>query len=81
MTKPWKKGDRIAGFTHGVNSAEQEDGCFAEYAVVKGDVQMKTPDSVSDEEASTLGVGVTRCTKSAAECNADAEVSQCVFQC
>ena len=59
MTKPWKKGDRIAGFTHGVNSAEQEDGCFAEYCVAKGDVQMKIPDNVSDEEASTLGVGIS----------------------
>ncbi|KAK5131576.1 hypothetical protein LTR08_000831 [Meristemomyces frigidus] len=59
VTKAWKKGDRIAGFTHGVNSAEQEDGCFAEYCVAKGDCQMKIPDNVSDEEASTLGVGIT----------------------
>ena len=32
VEKPWKKGDRIAGFTHGVNAVEQEDGCFAESA-------------------------------------------------
>ena len=31
VTKAWKKGDRIAGFTHGVNAVEPEDGCFAEY--------------------------------------------------
>ncbi|KAK5119224.1 hypothetical protein LTR85_007838 [Meristemomyces frigidus] len=59
VTKEWKKGDRIAGFTHGVNSAEQEDGSFGEYCVAKGDLQMKIPDNVSDEEASTLGVGVS----------------------
>jgi NADPH:quinone reductase-like Zn-dependent oxidoreductase len=59
VTKDFKVGDRIAGFTHGVNSVEKEDGCFAEYAVAKGDVQCKLPDNISDEEASTLGVGVT----------------------
>ena len=59
VTKEWKKGDRIAGFTHGVNSVEPEDGAFGEYAVVKGDVQMKIPDNMSDEEASTLGVGIS----------------------
>ena len=31
VDKQWKKGDRIAGFTHGVNAIEPEDGCFAEY--------------------------------------------------
>ena len=58
VTKDFKVGNRIAGFTHGVNSVEKEDGCFAEYAVAKGDVQCKLPDNISDEEASTLGVGV-----------------------
>lgn len=58
VTKPWKKGDRIAGFTHGVNAFELEDGCFAEYCVAKGDTQIKIPDNTSDEEAATLGVGV-----------------------
>lgn len=59
VTKDFKKGDRIAGFTHGVNAVEPEDGCFAEYAVVKGDVQMKIPEKMTDEEAATLGVGVS----------------------
>ena len=31
VEKQWKKGDRIAGFVHGVNVLEPEDGCFAEY--------------------------------------------------
>jgi len=60
VTKDWQKGERIAGFTHGVNAVEKEDGCFAEYCVAKGDAgQMKLPDNISDEEASTLGVGIT----------------------
>jgi NADPH:quinone reductase-like Zn-dependent oxidoreductase len=59
VTKNFSPGDRIAGFTHGVNAVEKEDGCFAEYAVAKGDVQCKLPDNISDEDASTLGVGVT----------------------
>lgn len=58
VTKQWKKGDRIAGFTHGVNSVEPEDGCFAEYCVAKGDTQIKIPENTTDEEASTLGVGI-----------------------
>ena len=36
VEKQWKKGDRIAGFTHGVNTLEPEDGCFAEYVGRKG---------------------------------------------
>lgn len=59
VTSSWAPGDRIAGFAHGVNSAESEDGCFAEYCVVKDGVGMKVPASLTDEEASTLGVGVT----------------------
>ena len=59
VTKNFKKGDRVAGFTHGVNAVEKEDGCFAQYAVAKGDVQCKLPDNLSDEDAATLGVGVT----------------------
>jgi len=59
VTTPWKKGDRIAGFTHGGNAVQPEDGAFGEYLVAKGDIQMKVPDGVSFEEAATLGVGIT----------------------
>jgi len=59
VTKPFKKGDRVCGFAHGGNVVWQEDGAFAEYITAKGDIQIKTPDNLSDEEASTLGVGVT----------------------
>ncbi|KAF2142056.1 uncharacterized protein K452DRAFT_298063 [Aplosporella prunicola CBS 121167] len=54
-----RKGDRIAGFTHGGNSSQHEDGSFGEYLVAKDGIQMKIPDGVSIEEAATLGVGIT----------------------
>lgn len=59
VTKSFRKGDRIAGFAHGANAVQHEDGTFAEYIVVKGDPQIHTPDNISDEEAATLGVGIT----------------------
>lgn len=58
VKKPFKKGDRICGFAHGCNAVQPEDGSFAEYIVVKGDVQFKVPDHLSFQEAATLGVGV-----------------------
>jgi len=58
VKKPWKKGDRICGFAHGGNAVQPEDGTFAEYIVVKGDVQMKIPDHMSFQDAATLGVGI-----------------------
>jgi NADPH:quinone reductase-like Zn-dependent oxidoreductase len=36
-----------------------ENGAFANYIVVKGDVQIKIPDNVSDEDAATLGVSIS----------------------
>ena len=59
VKKSWKKGDRVAGFSHGAKSSEPECGCFGEYAIAKGDIQLKVPESVSDEEAATLGVGIS----------------------
>ena len=59
VQKPLKKGDRVAGFTHGANAVQAEDGCFAEYCVAKGDILMLVPPNLSDVEAATLGVGVT----------------------
>ena len=41
------------------NLTQKEDGEFAEYIVVKGDVQIRIPDNMSDAEAATLGVGIT----------------------
>ena len=59
VTKPFRKGDRVAGFAHGADAVQPENGAFAEYIVVKADAQMHIPEGVSFEEAATLGVGVT----------------------
>ncbi|PVH88255.1 GroES-like protein [Cadophora sp. DSE1049] len=59
VTKPFKKGDRVAGFSHGGNEVHKEDGAFGNTITAKGDVQIKIPDNLSFEEASTLGVGIT----------------------
>ena len=59
VTKPWKKGDAIAGVAHGGNYVEPEDGAFAEYVVAKGDVQMKKPESLSFEAAATVPLGAS----------------------
>uniref|UniRef100_L2GGH2 Zinc-binding oxidoreductase n=1 Tax=Colletotrichum fructicola (strain Nara gc5) TaxID=1213859 RepID=L2GGH2_COLFN len=57
-SKAFKKGDRVAGFAHGSNALHHEDGTFAEYITVKADLQLGIPDSISFEEAATLGLGV-----------------------
>lgn len=59
VTKSFKPGDRIAGTTHGANYSQPEDGCFAEYAMVKGDLMVKLPDSLSFEAASTFPLGIS----------------------
>lgn len=58
VQKPFKKGDRICGLVYGLNERFPEDGAFADYIVVKGDLQIKIPDNLSFEEAATIGVGV-----------------------
>lgn len=58
VTKPFAKGDRICGLAHGSNQIQHEDGAFAEYIMVKGDVAIKIPDQLSDEQAATLGAGI-----------------------
>ncbi|PLN83880.1 GroES-like protein [Aspergillus taichungensis] len=58
VQKPFHKGDRIAGVAHGGNVLQHEDGAFAEYIVVKGDVQMRIPDPLSFQQAAALGVGI-----------------------
>ncbi|KAF9698039.1 hypothetical protein EKO04_003965 [Ascochyta lentis] len=58
VTKSFASGDRICGIVHGSNLTQKEDGAFAEYIVVKGDVQLHIPDDMSDAEAATLGVGI-----------------------
>lgn len=40
------------------NDANYENGAFARYIAVKGDIQMHIPDKVSFEEAAGVGVGI-----------------------
>ncbi|KAK3684373.1 hypothetical protein LTR37_020349 [Vermiconidia calcicola] len=59
VTKNLKPGDRVAGTAHGANFSQPEDGVFAEYAMVKGDLLVKLPDSLSFEQAATFPLGVS----------------------
>ncbi|SPN97149.1 related to toxD gene [Cephalotrichum gorgonifer] len=59
VTKPFKKGDRICGPVNGSNGLRKEDGTFANYIAVKGDLQIPIPENISDEEAATLGISIT----------------------
>jgi NADPH:quinone reductase-like Zn-dependent oxidoreductase len=59
VTKRFRKGDRVAGFVHGSNAVEHEDGTFGEYITAKGDLQIHIPDNLSFEQAATIGVGIT----------------------
>ncbi|OQE37283.1 hypothetical protein PENCOP_c010G03534 [Penicillium coprophilum] len=58
VKKQFSKGDRVCGFAHGGNAVQPEDGTFAEYIAVKGDLQWKIPENMSFQEAATLGVGL-----------------------
>jgi len=58
VQKSFKPGDRIAGTAHGANASEKEDGTFAEYVMVKGDLMVKLPDSLKFEDAATFPLGV-----------------------
>lgn len=55
--KKWKVGDRIAGFAFGNNFRHHDDGAFAEHIIVRADTALRIPESMSFEEAATLGVG------------------------
>lgn len=54
-----KVGDRVAGFIHGSNESNHDDGAFAEHVVAKSQLSTKIPDNLSFEAASTLGCGIT----------------------
>ncbi|KAL5372953.1 hypothetical protein PMIN02_012516 [Paraphaeosphaeria minitans] len=54
-----KKGDKVYGVCHGANMNSEEDGAFAEYALVRDGHVAKIPENLSFEETATLGVGVT----------------------
>lgn len=58
IKRDFKVGDRICGLVNGGDGTQVENGSFAEYIVVKGDIQMNIPDGVSFSDAATAGVGI-----------------------
>ncbi|CAG9947072.1 unnamed protein product [Clonostachys rosea f. rosea IK726] len=57
----FKQGDRVAGFVHGGDQTNHNNGAFGDYIEVKAALQIKIPDSLSFEQAATLGVGIVTC--------------------
>jgi len=55
----YQVGDRIAGFVRGGDPADHSNGAFAEHIKAKAGINLKIPDNMSFEDASTLGVGLT----------------------
>ncbi len=55
-------GDRVAGLVQGENKLAVEKGAFADYIEVTPHTMVKVPDSMSDEEAATLGIGAATST-------------------
>ncbi|SCV30554.1 related to C.carbonum toxD gene [Fusarium fujikuroi] len=58
VERDFKVGDRIAGGVVGQNILRKHDGAFAHLIHVKGDIQMKIPDNMSDQDAATQGVAL-----------------------
>jgi len=52
-----KVGDRVASFVHG--SMKPDRGSFAEYVKTDSSLLMKIPEGLSDEQASSVGIGGT----------------------
>ncbi|KAF3764980.1 GroES-like protein [Cryphonectria parasitica EP155] len=51
-------GDRVASTVHGNNAMEPGVGAFSEYVASDGGLLLKIPDSMSFEEAATIGIGL-----------------------
>lgn len=56
VKRSFKKGDRVCGCTRSAASDNHDMGTFAEYIVVKADLQLHVPESMSFEQAASLGV-------------------------
>lgn len=48
----------VADIRRASDATQLENGAFAEYIVAKGDLQIKIPHNLSDEEAATLGISI-----------------------
>ncbi|KAH7403437.1 putative zinc-binding oxidoreductase ToxD [Cadophora sp. MPI-SDFR-AT-0126] len=58
VTKNFKKGERVAGFSHGANDRNPVTGAFANYILMKGDLTLRIPPKMSFEDAATLPCGL-----------------------
>lgn len=58
VERDFEVGDRIAGGVVGQNVLRKHDGAFAHLIHVQGDIQMKIPDRMADEDAATQGVAL-----------------------
>ncbi|KAG4435038.1 hypothetical protein IFR05_009494, partial [Cadophora sp. M221] len=58
VTKDFKIGDRVAGFSHGGNDRNPVTGTFANYILMKGDISLHIPPNMSFEDAATLPCGM-----------------------
>ncbi|ORY67421.1 putative alcohol dehydrogenase [Pseudomassariella vexata] len=58
VTKDLKIGDRVCGSASGMNREKPLAGAFAEYVKFPGDMALKVPDFMSDEDAAALGTAV-----------------------
>lgn len=56
VQRDFKPGDRVCGASRNVDSKQFENGTFAEYVVVKADLQLKIPSRMGFEQAASLGV-------------------------
>ncbi|CAG7565395.1 unnamed protein product [Fusarium equiseti] len=58
IARDFKIGDHVAGVISGQNILRRKDGAFADLIHVKGDVQMKIPENLSDVDAATQGIAL-----------------------
>lgn len=58
VRRDFKAGDRVCGCSRSGNADHPGDGTFAEYIVVKADIAVHIPDTMTFEDAATLGVAI-----------------------
>lgn len=56
VERAFKPGDRVCGCAKPTDAERTDTGCFAEYVVVKADIAMHIPDSMTFSDAASLGV-------------------------
>jgi aspyridone synthetase trans-acting enoyl reductase len=59
VKRPFSLGDGVCGGVFGNNPDEPDNGAFAEYLVVPGDLVFKIPLGMSFQDAATLGIGLS----------------------